>query len=216
MNIKTKIIGTALLTALAFGGYTAGKNLNYNKSVSQNTPIIQLEESELEKKVENLSQEIIYETPENLYYDSKKDYSTSDFSKDSEYELLARLIFGEARGVNDFEKAAVAYSVINRVNDGKKWNGETIKEVILKPYQYSAFNENDPNLRKLKNPMDYEPKSWKDSLKMSYEILNTNIWDDVNKGQTHYFNPKYANPSWKNDMLKVNLEDTVHDYYIEP
>ena len=74
------------------------------------------------------------------------------------------MLYGEARGYSFTEKLAIAFSAINRVNDGMKYNGETLKEVILAPYQYSCFNNFDVNFKKVKNPEKYEPKEWKNVL----------------------------------------------------
>jgi N-acetylmuramoyl-L-alanine amidase len=66
----------------------------------------------------------------------------------SDAELLARLIFGEARGESDIGKLAVAHVVFNRVKDGRRY-GKNLREVIFRPWQFSCFNDNDPNLPKL-------------------------------------------------------------------
>ena len=139
-----------------------------------------------------------------------QDYRTTDFSTDSDEVLLARMIFGEARGCSEIERIAVGYTALNRVNDGKKWNGETIREVILKPKQYSCFNESDPNRAKLMNPMSYEPKVFEDCLDIARNILNGECSDPA-KGATHYFNPRYANPSWANRMNHIGYLDLGED-----
>jgi len=149
-------------------------------------------------------------------------YKTEDFSQDSDKVLLARLLFGEARNCNRNEKIAVAYTVINRVNDGKKWNGENIREVILKPWQYSCFNKKDVNLEKLKNPLYYSEKyfnyngmAFEECLEVAEEVLDGK-YSELNKGQTHYFNPKTANPSWKDKLEKIGkIGNSKHEFYRE-
>ncbi len=63
----------------------------------------------------------------------------------TEPQLLARCIWGEARGEPIQGKLAVAHVVLNRVK-AQSYYGKTIRDVILKPWQFSCFNENDPNL----------------------------------------------------------------------
>ena len=63
-------------------------------------------------------------------------------------DTLWRTVYGEARGEPMNGKIAVAYAVINRVK-AKSWYGNTIAEVCRKPWQFSCWNENDPNLAKL-------------------------------------------------------------------
>jgi N-acetylmuramoyl-L-alanine amidase len=146
-------------------------------------------------------------------------YKTKDFSNDSDRVLLARMIFGEARGCSEIEKIAVAYTAMNRLRDGKKWNGERIREVILCPFQYSCFNSEDKNREKLMNPESGEPEAWKECLKISERVLSREI-SDPTKGATHYFNPEHANPNWKDSMRKIGKIKTekglsAHEFYQE-
>ena len=144
-------------------------------------------------------------------------YKTSDFNKDTDEVLLARMLFGETRDCTTEEKVAVAYSAINRINDGKKWNGETLKEVILKPYQYSCFNKNDPNRKKLMDPERYEPGAFQDCLEISRQVLSKR-YQDPTSGATHYFNPKVVKPTWAKKMKKIGFIKTAkgrsqHEFY---
>lgn len=156
---------------------------------------------------------------ENKNQNSK--YKTSDFLTDSEQALLARMLFGEARDCSELEKVAIAYTAINRANDGKKWNGETINEAILKPYQYSCFNNSDPNKEKLMDPEKYDGKSFQECLTIAQRILKGE-YKQYNKGATHYFNPEIVKkPKWADKMhkigkVKVNEEKySKHEFYKE-
>lgn len=66
----------------------------------------------------------------------------------SDVELLALCIYGEARGEPYEGKCGVAHVVLNRVKRHPRY-GTGIKDVILKPYQFSCFLEADPNFPKL-------------------------------------------------------------------
>lgn len=68
--------------------------------------------------------------------------------KDKEIDLLARTAWGEARGEGVSGMQAVINVVQNRVARGGWW-GATIEDVVLKPWQFSAWNANDPNRAKL-------------------------------------------------------------------
>lgn len=60
-----------------------------------------------------------------------------------EIEMLARLIWGEARGVESTtEKAAVAWCVLNRVDS--KGYPNTIEGVITQPHQFVGYDEDYP------------------------------------------------------------------------
>ena len=61
---------------------------------------------------------------------------------DSEIDMLARLVWAEARGVGStMEQAAVIWCVLNRVDNGA-W-GDTITDVVTAPHQF-AYDEHTP------------------------------------------------------------------------
>lgn len=75
----------------------------------------------------------------------------------SHRNLLARLIWGEARGELPVGQLAVAHVVVNRVELGRYGAKGGLKGVILKPWQFSCFDANDPNLPLLLQPPMREP-----------------------------------------------------------
>ena len=70
------------------------------------------------------------------------------FLKLSGSQILALTIYGEARGESVEGQIAVGSVILERV-DKQGWMGKTIPEVCLKKWQFSCFNENDPNYPKL-------------------------------------------------------------------
>jgi spore germination cell wall hydrolase CwlJ-like protein len=70
------------------------------------------------------------------------------FENTTNKELLALCIYGEARGESTAGKIAVGSVILERAKRNG-WFGKTLKEVVLKPYQFSCFLENDPNYPKL-------------------------------------------------------------------
>jgi LysM repeat protein len=93
---------------------------------------------------------------------SKIEYSTTDttFKSDPDDILLARLLYGEARGVSDKEKEWVAHTVINRVKSNLFPN--SLKEVMLKKGAYSCFKGHNKAHREnraiIMNPAYFEKK----------------------------------------------------------
>lgn len=67
----------------------------------------------------------------------------------SEAQLMALVLYGEARGESPEGKTAVGSVILERV-DHRKWDGETIHEVCLMPYQFSCLLPADPNFQILK------------------------------------------------------------------
>jgi hypothetical protein len=168
------------------------------------------------------SQNIQTERPENQ---QRTSYKTDDFLKDDDKTLLARLIWAEARNCGEEERIAVAYTVVNRANDGNKSNGETVKGAALKPWQYSCFNKNDVNRNKLMNPEKYDSKSFYECLDVAGRVLSGEVADPTN-GATHYFNPKVVKPKWADKMQRigripvaveekgrVNVKPSRHEFY---
>lgn len=141
-------------------------------------------------------------------------YAVKDFSGDTETILLARMLYGEARNCSNNERIAIAYTALNRNKDGKKWNGENdLKKVILCPYQYSAFNENDPNRKKL---MDPQGKEWDECLDVAQGVLSGKYKNSV-EGATHY-HTRNINPKWTKSNTMVDLpepKEFKHDFYLE-
>ena len=64
-------------------------------------------------------------------------------------QLLALTIYGEARGERPIGQIAVGSVILERV-DHRDWDGKTIQEVCLMPYQFSCYLPEDPNFPKLK------------------------------------------------------------------
>jgi len=130
----------------------------------------------------------------------------------SDTALLARMLFGEARNCSRQEKVAVAYTALNRAKDGKKWNGSTIEEAILKKYQYSCFNQSDPNRRKLIHPARYDRKAWIECLDVADEVLRKKA---TRYEATHY-HTKTVCPAWTRTMRRTGgNKEFKHIFYKE-
>ena len=112
-------------------------------------------------------------------------------------DLLARTIYGEARGEGKKGMQAVANVVMNRVKKGGWW-GASIKDVVLKPYQFSCWNENDPNRAIILKATDAQ-------LKQAREIADAAIagtLPDITGGATHY-HAKSITPYWAASLTKT-------------
>lgn len=58
----------------------------------------------------------------------------------SDVELLAKTVYGEARGCSIVEQSAVIWCILNRVDAGVG----TMEEVITAPYQFTGYKEEHP------------------------------------------------------------------------
>lgn len=59
--------------------------------------------------------------------------------------IVAFTLFGEARGEGPEGQIAVANVIRNRVDCQRPGFGLTVRDVCLKPQQFSCWNESDPN-----------------------------------------------------------------------
>lgn len=77
--------------------------------------------------------------------DKKNEPATpiAEMPEEEDIEMLAKLIWGEARGVESItEKAAVAWCVLNRVD--AKGYPNSIEAVVTQPHQFVGYDEDYP------------------------------------------------------------------------
>lgn len=116
-------------------------------------------------------------------------------------DTLARTIWGESRGEGYTGMCAVANVIMNRVKYAKWW-GHDIIDVCLKPYQFSCWNKNDPNLPKLEAVTDADPL-FGQCLKIAMEAANGEL-KDVTDGATSYYDKRMRiAPVWAAKMVKT-------------
>ena len=125
--------------------------------------------------------------------------------------LLGLVIWREARGEIDEAQLGVGCSIRNRVKKGGWW-GNTYRTVILKPWQYSSFNEGDPNSTKFPDPND---AVWLQCLENASLIINGNC-DDNTGGAQSYFDRSLDNnpPNWAATMTHTLDLGRLHFYKV--
>jgi len=120
----------------------------------------------------------------------------------NEADVLARTLYGEARGEGEVGMRAVGHVVLNRVA-ARRWWGSDVKSVCLQPWQFSCWNVNDPNLRHLRHAGDAEA-SFRLAFDIASRLLASEQADaagraraDDTQGATHYYaNSLRAPPVW--------------------
>ena len=117
-----------------------------------------------------------------------------------EAEILARTIYGEARGEYLLSEGgmasliAVGNVVMNRL-EIKSWYGKTVREICLKPWQFSCWNENDPNRQLLLKPEIFDPV-FSVCRQVAIKVLQGQ-WPDLTRGSDHYHAITMAHlPGW--------------------
>ncbi len=112
-------------------------------------------------------------------YASSESTNNSNYS-DSDLMLLARLIYGEARGESYVGQVAVGAVVMNRIKSASFPN--TMSGVIYQSYAFTAVADGQINL----TPNATAKKAAQDAM---------NGWDP-SYGALYYYNPATATSSW--------------------
>ena len=117
---------------------------------------------------------------------------------ESDLSALADTIYGEARGELYGGKMAVGCVVRNRVRKPGWW-GRDYESVCKKPFQFSCWNDRDPNLAAIKSVPEHDD-TYQECIKSAREILSGCV--DVTLGSTHYHALK-VKPTWAQDLTPI-------------
>ena len=126
------------------------------------------------------------------------------YTPEQSYELILLMlcIWREARGETFEAKHAVGWVIRNRaMKPGKQWYGNDWEEVILKPWQFSSFNANDPNAAKFPLPTD---PAFGACLLTAKHVYDGTFADNTD-GSTFYFDDSMAAnpPDWAKTLTST-------------
>jgi spore germination cell wall hydrolase CwlJ-like protein len=133
--------------------------------------------------------------------------------KHEEVDVLARTIYGEARGEGLLGMEAIANTIINRLKVSKSkggfWWGNDIISICKKPYQFSCWNSKDINKEKIEK-VNSNDKLFATCLRISRKAI-AGILKDNTRESTHYHN-REIEPFWAVDKIP-NMEIGNHLFY---
>ena len=113
---------------------------------------------------------------------------------DKEFELLARLIHGEARGERYIGQVAVGAVILNRVLS--PYFPNDIREVIYQPGQFSPVSNGQINLR---------------PNRTSYRAARAALeGQDPTRGACYFYNPRTAANKWWFESREVVVKIGNH------
>jgi len=136
----------------------------------------------------------------------------TDAEKDR--DVLARTLWGEARGESLAGMVAVAWTIRNRVNDGKakSWWGEGYAGVCLKPYQFSCWNKNDPNFPFLSGAKPIPVAEMAKAVMVATAVME-GAYPDPTGGATHYYATTMPRPPAWAAKAKQTLKLGHHVFF---
>ena len=108
-------------------------------------------------------------------------------------DVLARTLWGEARGEGKAGMEAVACVILNRVQRQQGRWGLTVEEVCRKPRQFSCWNLDDPNRPRLLAVGEADA-DFASALEISERAVRGGL-TDVTRGSTHY-HTRSVHPDW--------------------
>ncbi|MCK5385121.1 MAG: cell wall hydrolase [Alphaproteobacteria bacterium] len=123
-----------------------------------------------------------------------------EFYNEISADVLARTLWGEARGEGTQGMHAIANVILNRVAVSQSrssfWWGNNIIQICQKPYQFSCWNRSDPNFRKLQD-VDKTNLYFATAQRIAARAL-TGMLEDITNGATHY-HAQDIMPYWARD-----------------
>ena len=122
-------------------------------------------------------------------------------------DIMARTIYGEARSEGRAGMEAVASVIMNRVRSRRF--PSSAKAVCLQPYQFSAWNSNDPQ-RPIMLALDpANPNAlFAECLEVAGNALAGRLADSTN-GADHYWAEYIATPYWAKPDVSPKLQHTA-------
>lgn len=147
------VVCTAVM--LVFSLYWIGKYLAIEEELAEVHNTSQYEIQSLEQRCKNLlthntaleatleeSQTALENANVMIEAFKSEKYAVAYTVTEKEIEMIAKTIWGEARGVNTFQQSMVVWCILNRVDSGK-W-GNTVAEVITAHDQFHGYSSRYP------------------------------------------------------------------------
>ena len=127
----------------------------------------------------------------------------------NDLEVVAKTIWGEARGEGFTGMQAVGNVILNRSNEGGWW-GSHPGDVCMKPEQFSCWNKNDPNYPKLLKVGNEDP-AYRAAESIANSVLCNNL-EDLTGGADSY-QVIGTNAVWSRGLTPVKTIGH-HEFYI--
>jgi len=128
---------------------------------------------------------------------------------DHDVFILARTIYGEARGEDEYGKRLVGFVILNRYRTSYRGK-DTIARVCQDKWQFSCWNENDPNRAKLL-AIDLGDRVFRDCFRAALEAIDGTT--ELPTNTRHYYATSMPKPPFWADGKQPILEHGRHKFY---
>lgn len=116
-------------------------------------------------------------------------------------DILARTLYGEAERDDGADAIAIAWVVMNRVAL-PNWP-DTVAAVCLQPWQFSCWNQNDPNRARIMAASDADP--WLQTCRrIAGDVMKRAILDPTKRSTHYYATWMKTPPSWAKGHVPVH------------
>ncbi len=115
-----------------------------------------------------------------------------DTDLEFDLKIMALTVWAEARGEPKVGQRAVAWVIRNRFEHPGWWSramgvlANTIAAVCLCPFQFSCWNDNDPNRQRLEDQATKRRGDFLDIRALCFEVLHEPPMNDPTAGADHY------------------------------
>ena len=116
---------------------------------------------------------------------------------------LAKTIYGEARGENVETMLVVGWVIRNRLC--VKRHGSTYKDVVLQPKQFSCWNKDDPNYKKIKGII--KGRLWEVCIGVAIVVMQSMERHNPIPNVRHYYDKSLDSnpPYWAEEGKYVSV-----------
>lgn len=133
----------------------------------------------------------------------------------SDLDIMARTLWGEARGEGTRGMQAVANVIMNRYRLAQQYSGyakmwgRTVAEICQKKYQFSVWLSKDPNLPLMRSVTTADP-DFREALAIAEKALKYQLPDIT--GGAAYYHTKAILPDWAEGIQPIRTVGS-HKFY---
>ena len=127
---------------------------------------------------------------------------------ESDVLVMAQTIWGEARGESNEGQYAIGHVIKNRFDSNKWFSADSLEGVCKKKWQFSCWNEDDPNKEKMEK---LTQEDIKDFIEIAKSVLDGSKESNVGKA-THYYADYIKEPKWAEGKTPIT-KTGVHHFY---